>query len=174
MINNQIGFTTDFGDARSTQYCTSVAKMLDTLILHVNGDDPEAVCYAANLAVEYRQKFKKDVFIDMVCYRKHGHNEGDEPKYTQPHLYGLVAKHKNPRELYIESLIKSGSIEKDLAKSMQDEFKKELSDRFNNVKQKTLPERRKGPHKEWLNLRWSKPEDFLKSPETGVARKQFR
>ncbi|MCP4911611.1 MAG: 2-oxoglutarate dehydrogenase E1 component [Oligoflexia bacterium] len=173
VINNQIGFTTDFGDARSTQYCTSVAKMLDTLILHVNGDDPEAVCYAANLAVEYRQKFKKDVFIDMVCYRKHGHNEGDEPKYTQPHLYGLVAKHKNPRELYIESLIKSGSIEKDLAKSMQDEFKKELSDRFNNVKQKTLPERRKGPHKEWLNLRWSKPEDFLKSPETGVARKQL-
>lgn len=171
IINNQIGFTTDFHDGRSSQYCTSVAKMLDTLILHVNGDDPEAVCYACELAVEFRQKFKKDVWIDMVCYRKHGHNEGDEPKYTQPHLYGLVAKHKNPRELYIEKLIQSGSIEKKLAKEMQDIFKKDLSDRFNNVKQKTLPERRQGPHKEWLELRWSKPEDFLKSPSTAVNEK---
>ncbi|MCR9206004.1 MAG: thiamine pyrophosphate-dependent enzyme, partial [Halobacteriovoraceae bacterium] len=106
IINNQIGFTTDFQDGRSAQYSTSVAKMLDTLIIHVNGDEPEHVCFAVEMAVEFRQKFKKDVWVDMVCYRKHGHNEGDEPKYTQPHLYGLVAKHKNPRELYLEKLIK--------------------------------------------------------------------
>lgn len=173
IINNQIGFTTDFVDGRSSQYCTSVAKMLDSLILHVNGDDPEAVCFACELAVEYRQQFKKDVWIDMVCYRKHGHNEGDEPKYTQPHLYGLVAKHKNPREVYLEKLIKNGSIEKDLAKNMQDIFKKELSDRFNNVKQEEIPTRRKGPHKEWLNLRWAKDEDFAKSPDTSVPKEDL-
>jgi 2-oxoglutarate dehydrogenase E1 component len=173
IINNQIGFTTDFEDGRSSSYCTSLAKMLDTLIIHVNGDEPEHVVYACELAVEFRQKFKKDVFVDMVCYRKHGHNEGDEPKYTQPHLYGLVAKHKNPRELYLEKLLKTGSIEKELAKSMQDAFKKELSDRFNSVKQKEVLEKRKGPHKEWLNLRWSKPEDFLESPKTGVELKKL-
>jgi 2-oxoglutarate dehydrogenase E1 component len=173
IINNQIGFTTDFVDGRSSQYSTSVAKMLDTLILHVNGDEPEDVCFAVEMAVAFRQKFKKDVWVDMVCYRKHGHNEGDEPKYTQPHLYGLVAKHKNPRELHMEKLIKSGSIEKDLAKSMQDAFKKELSDRFNMVKQEELPKRRKGPHKEWLNLRWSKAEDFVESPDTSVKKKDL-
>ena len=170
IINNQIGFTTDFQDGRSAQYSTSVAKMLDTLIIHVNGDEPEHVCFAVEMAVAFRQKFKKDVWVDMVCYRKHGHNEGDEPKYTQPHLYGLLAKHKNPRELYMEKLIRFGSIEKDLAKDMQDDFKKELSDRFNMVKQDELPNRRKGPHKEWLNLRWSSPEDFKESPETSVDR----
>ena len=170
VINNQIGFTTDFQDGRSTHYSTSLAKMLDTLILHVNGDEPEQVCFAMEMAAEFRQKFKKDVWVDMVCYRKHGHNEGDEPKYTQPHLYGLVAKHKNPRELYMEKLIKSGSIHKELAKEMQDAFKKELSDRFNMVKQEEIPQRRKGPHKEWLNLRWSKAEDFVESPDTSVKK----
>ncbi len=170
IINNQIGFTTDFGDGRSSDYCTSVAKMLDTLIIHVNGDCPEEVVYACELAVEFRQRFKKDVFIDMVCYRKHGHNEGDEPKYTQPHLYGLVAKHKNPRELYLEKLHAQDNSISELAKKMQDEFKQELSDRFNNVRQKEMPHKRQGPHKEWLNLRWSKPEDFLKSPDTAVSR----
>lgn len=170
IINNQIGFTTDFNDGRSSHYCTSVAKMLDSVVLHVNGDDPEAVCFAMEFAVEFRQKFKKDVWVDMVCYRKHGHNEGDEPKYTQPHLYGLVAKHKNPREVYLDKLLESGSIGKELAKKMQDDFKKELSDRFNDVKQKELPTRRKGPHKEWLNFRWSKPEDFDESPDTSVKK----
>lgn len=169
VINNQIGFTTDFSDGRSSSYCTSLAKMLDCPVIHVNGDKPEAVVYACELATEYRQRFHKDVFIDMVCYRKHGHNEGDEPKYTQPHLYGLVAKHKNPRELYIEHLERDhGGALKDLAKQMQQEFKNDLSDRFNNVKQKELPKRRKGPHKEWLNLRWSKKEDFESSPDTSV------
>ncbi len=171
VINNQIGFTTDFTDARSSHYCTSVAKMLDIPIIHVNGDSPEDVVYACELAMKFRQEFKKDVFIDMVCYRKHGHNEGDEPKYTQPHLYGLIAKQKNPRELYLQELTESGTLDKSIAKEMQDEFKKLLSDRFNNVKQSELPKRVKGPHKEWLNLRWSKPEDFVTSPKTAVDKK---
>src|SRR5690606_15673943 len=127
--------TTDFGDGRSSHYCTSVAKMLDCPVIHVNGDEPEAVIYAVELAIEFRQKFKKDVFVDMVCYRKHGHNEGDEPKYTQPHLYGLVAKHKNPREVYLDKLLASDPEMKSLAKQMQKEFKDLLSDRLNNVKQ---------------------------------------
>lgn len=170
VINNQIGFTTDWMDGRSTNYCTSLAKALDAPILHVNGDDPEAVVYACELAMEFRQKFHQDVFIDMVCYRKHGHNEGDEPKYTQPHLYGLVAKHKNPREVYIESLLSRGSIDRELAKQIQDEFKTLLNDRFNNVKQKTIPQRKKGPHTAWAKLRPSAVGDFKKSPATGVAR----
>ncbi|RYE18982.1 MAG: 2-oxoglutarate dehydrogenase E1 component, partial [Sphingobacteriales bacterium] len=100
VINNQIGFTTDFDDARSADYCTSIAAMVQAPVLHVNGDDPEAVVRAASLAVAYRQKFNQDIFIDMVCYRRYGHNEGDEPKFTQPQLYALIDKHPNPREVY--------------------------------------------------------------------------
>ena len=171
VINNQIGFTTDWMDARSSHYCTSVARTLEAPIIHVNGDDPESVVYAMETAIEFRQKFKTDIFIDMVCYRKHGHNEGDEPKYTQPHLYGLISKQKNPREMYLDFLLSRGSINKDLAKDMQKEFKQMLSDRFNNVKDKNLPEKVKGPHTEWLDLRWSKPEDFNQSPDTSVKKK---
>ena len=171
VINNQIGFTTDWEDARSSHYSTSLARTLEAPILHVNGDDPECVVYCMELAAEFRQKFKTDIFIDMVCYRKHGHNEGDEPKFTQPHLYGLIAKSKNPRELYTDFLTSRGEEYKDLAKSMQKEFKDMLSDRFNNVKENKMPERMKGYHTEWLDLTWSKPEDFDSSPKTGVEKK---
>lgn len=170
VINNQIGFTTDFEDARSSHYCVSVAKTIDVPVLHVNGDDPEAVVYACELAVEFRQKFGQDVFVDMVCYRKHGHNEGDEPKYTQPHLYGLIAKQKNPREIYLEKLLHGNEIQSELAQQMQEEFKNMLSDRFNNVRQKEIPVRKQGPHKEWAGLDWSKHDDFYQSPETGVKK----
>ena len=90
VINNQIGFTTNFDDARSSDYCTSVARIVHSPVIHVNGDDAEAVVYAVELAVAFRQKFHKNVFVDMVCYRKHGHNEGDDPKFTQPALYNLI------------------------------------------------------------------------------------
>lgn len=170
VINNQIGFTTDWHDARSSHYSTSIARTLEAPILHVNGDDPESVVYAMEFAIEFRQKFNSDIFIDMVCYRKHGHNEGDEPKYTQPHLYGLIAKQKNPRELYLENLVNWHQLSKDEAKKMEKDFKQMLSDRLNNVKDKTLPERVKGPHTEWLDLRWSKQGDFDKSPATAVKK----
>ena len=173
VINNQIGFTTNWEDGRSSHYCTSIARTLEAPILHVNGDNPESVVYAMELAMEFRQKFKTDIFIDMVCYRKHGHNEGDEPKYTQPELYGLISKHKNPREIYNEYLISSGSMDKDLAKQMQTEFKQMLSDRFNDVKDKTLPDKVKGPHTEWLDLRWAEAKDFESSPETGVKKEHL-
>jgi 2-oxoglutarate dehydrogenase E1 component len=170
IINNQIGFTTDWHDARSSHYSCSIARTLDAPILHVNGDDPESVVYAMEFAIEFRQKFKTDIFIDMVCYRKHGHNEGDEPKYTQPELYGLIAKQKNPRQLYLDSLVQWHQLSPAEAKEMEKSFKNMLSDRFNDVKDDTLPERVKGPHTEWLNLNWSKPNDFDKSPDTGVSK----
>ncbi|HMR84571.1 MAG TPA: thiamine pyrophosphate-dependent enzyme, partial [Niabella sp.] len=101
IINNQIGFTTDFSDARSANYCTSLAAMTQSPVFHVNGDDPEAVVKCAEIAARYRSIFHDDVFIDMVCYRRHGHNEGDDPKFTQPAMYALIDKHPNPREVYV-------------------------------------------------------------------------
>ncbi|MDO9180913.1 MAG: 2-oxoglutarate dehydrogenase E1 component [Bacteriovorax sp.] len=170
VINNQIGFTTDFEDGRSSQYCVSIAKAVEAPIIQVNGDDPEAVVYAVELAVEFRQKFKEDIFIDMVCYRKYGHNEGDEPRYTQPHLYDLITKHKNPRELYLDSLLTSGKIESQLATEMIEAYKQLLSDRFNNVRQKEIPTKVKGPHKDWDGLGFSKADSFDESPVTAVKK----
>lgn len=171
VINNQIGFTTDFDDARSSTYCTSVARMLDIPIIHVNGDDVEAVVYAVELASEFRAKFKQDIFIDMVCYRKHGHNESDEPKFTQPWLYNKISKHPNPREVYKNKLIDGKQIEGQLAISMEEEFKALLQDRFNQVKQKPLPYKYQEPEKQWKAFRRSKPADFDESPETKVDKK---
>ena len=108
VINNQIGFTTDFDDARSSDYCTSLAAAIQAPVFHVNGDYPEMVVKCAEIATRYRQKFNSDIFIDMVCYRKHGHNEGDDPKFTQPHMYALIDKHPNPRELYVKRLLDTG------------------------------------------------------------------
>jgi 2-oxoglutarate dehydrogenase E1 component len=119
VINNQIGFTTDFDDARTADYCTSVASMVQAPVLHVNGDDAEAVVRCAEIATRFRQEFNSYVFIDMVCYRKHGHNEGDDPKYTQPQLYKLIEQHKNPREIYVEFLSQNGTADaQNLAKEM--------------------------------------------------------
>ncbi|VXD19726.1 2-oxoglutarate dehydrogenase E1 component [Marinoscillum sp. 108] len=169
VINNQVGFTTDYDDARSSIYCTDLAKIIDAPVVHVNGDDPEAVNFAANLAVEYRQKFNKDFFIDLLCYRRHGHNESDEPKFTQPKLYNLIAKHPNPREVYVKQLIERKDISPDRAETLDKEFKQQLQDRLDEVKQKPLPYKPQKIEEEWHFLRRSKPEDFDKSPETGIS-----
>lgn len=173
VINNQVGFTTDFDDARSSVYCTDVAKMIDAPVLHVNGDDPEAVVFCVQFATEYRQKFGGDIFVDMVCYRRHGHNESDEPKFTQPNLYNIISKHPNPREVYNKKLIEMGEVEGELAKTMDEEFRSMLQDRLNMVKQKPLPYVYQPLEEEWRNLRRSKPEDFDLSPETGVAQSEI-
>jgi 2-oxoglutarate dehydrogenase E1 component len=110
IINNQIGFTTLPSDARSTRYCTDVAKMIEAPIFHVNGDDPEAVCMVAQLALDFREKFQRDVVIDMYCYRKHGHNEADEPAFTQPTLYRIIAAHAQVSAIYTEKLIAESSL----------------------------------------------------------------
>jgi 2-oxoglutarate dehydrogenase E1 component len=168
VINNQVGFTTDFDDARSSIYCTDVAKVIDSPVLHVNGDDPEAVVFCMKLAIEFRQKFQRDIFIDMVCYRRHGHNESDEPKFTQPSLYNIISRHPNPRELYNKRLIERGDVDAELAKSMDKQFRDLLQDRLNQVKQKPVPYIYQKMEKEWLELRRSKPEDFDKSPDTFI------
>jgi 2-oxoglutarate dehydrogenase E1 component len=123
VINNQIGFTTDFDDARSSDYSTSIAATIQAPVLHVNGDDAEAVVKCVEIATRYRQQFNADIFIDMVCYRRHGHNEGDDPKFTQPHLYALIDKHANPREEYVQQLLKNGENgAQEMAKEMEKKF----------------------------------------------------
>ncbi|CAN5458754.1 2-oxoglutarate dehydrogenase E1 component [soil metagenome] len=169
VINNQVGFTTDFDDARSSIYCTDVAKIIDAPVLHVNGDDPEAVVFCVKLATEFRQKFKRDIFVDMVCYRRHGHNESDEPKFTQPSLYNIISKHPNPREVYNKKLIDKGHVDAELAENMDKEFRSLLQDRLNMVKQNALPYEFQPLEKEWMELKWSSPEDFDQSPETGIS-----
>jgi len=168
VINNQVGFTTDYDDARTSIYCTDVAKMIDAPVFHVNGDDAEAVNFCSKLAVEYRLKFGKDIFIDMLCYRRHGHNESDEPKFTQPKLYNLIAKHPNPREVYVKRLVERGDVDAALADEMDSGFRNQLQDRLNEVKQKPLPYKPQKIEEEWSKLRKAKPEDFDSSPETGV------
>ena len=172
VINNQIGFTTDYEDARSSTYSTAAASLVQAPIFHVNGDDPEAVVFATELATEYRQKFNNDVFIDMVCYRKHGHNEGDDPKFTQPVMYDIINKHPNPRELYQKTLIERGELEADLAEEMETEFKANLQARLDDVKEKPLPYQYQEPEQAWRELKKRTDlADYDISPVTGISEK---
>ncbi len=168
VINNQVGFTTDFDDARSSTYSTAAASLIQAPVFHVNGDDPEAVIFAVELATEYRQKFNNDVFIDMVCYRKHGHNEGDDPKFTQPQMYSFIKEHKDPRAIYSEKLIARGEVDKQLAEDMEKSFWNDLQNRLDEVRQKPLPYEYQETELSWKSLRKSEDKDFLNSPKTGI------
>jgi 2-oxoglutarate dehydrogenase E1 component len=175
VINNQIGFTTDFNDARSSDYCTSLAATTQAPVLHVNGDDAEAVVKCVELATRYRQEFNSDIFIDMVCYRRHGHNEGDEPKFTQPHLYALIEKHPNPREVYVKYLLENGEADaQELAKEMEKKFVADLQERLDEVKQNPLPYHYQQPELWWKSLRRAKAADFDTSPVTAISEEHFR
>ena len=174
VINNQIGFTTDFDDARSSDYCTSLASAIQAPVLHVNGDDPEAVIKCVEIATRFRQEFNQDVFVDMVCYRRHGHNEGDDPKFTQPHMYALIEKHPNPREMYTSFLLQNGEADaKELAKEMEKKFWGDLQERLDEVKQNPLPYTYQAPELAWKSLRRAKQEDFEKSPITAISEGDF-
>lgn len=175
VINNQIGFTTDFDDARSSDYCTSLAAAIQAPVFHVNGDDPEAVIKSVEIATRYRQEFNSDVFIDMVCYRRHGHNEGDDPKFTQPHLYALIDKHPNPREVYIKYLLENGEPDaQELARAMEKKFWADLQERLDEVKQNPLPYQYQPPELEWKKLRRATASDFDMSPVTAVTEDNFK
>ncbi|MFB6307118.1 MAG: thiamine pyrophosphate-dependent enzyme, partial [Flavobacteriales bacterium] len=130
VINNQVGFTTNYIDGRSSTYCTDVGKVTLSPVFHVNGDDPEALVHTIKIAMDYRQKFKNDVFIDLLCYRKHGHNEGDEPKFTQPLLYKAISKHPDPKEIYVNYLLKSNTITKEEVEDLENEFKDLLHEKL--------------------------------------------
>ena len=175
VINNQIGFTTDFDDARSSDYCTSLASAIQAPVLHVNGDDAEAVVKCADIATRYRQEFNSDIFVDLVCYRRHGHNEGDDPKFTQPHLYALIDQHPNPREMYTQYLIDHGEADaKELAKEMEKKFWGDLQERLDEVKQHPLPYTYQQPERWWQSLRKSTAADFEKSPVTAISEADFK
>lgn len=134
VVNNQIGFTTNYLDGRTSIYCTDIAKVTMAPVLHVNSDDVEAVVHAFRFAADYRSAFGQDVFIDLLGYRKYGHNEGDEPKFTQPKLYNLIAKHPNPREIYKDKLLKEGVLGEEIVKQKEAEFKQLLEENFENSK----------------------------------------
>lgn len=168
VVNNQVGFTTNYLDSRSSTYCTDVAKTIQSPIFHVNADDAEAVVYAIELAMEYREKFDKDVFIDLLGYRRYGHNEGDEPRFTQPVLYKAIEKHPDVRQLYVNKLIAEGLITADDAKAVEKEIndilETHLAESQKSSKTKVTPFL--GPT--WDNIRIAVSEDFVRSPETGV------
>ena len=169
VINNQIGFTTSRpSDARSTEYCSDVAKMIEAPIFHVNGDDPEAVIFVTRLALQYRKKFKKDVVIDLVCYRRHGHNEADEPAATQPIMYGRIREHKTTRELYANRLAEQKVISATTATELQDNYRDRL-DRGEPVPKSALGMIGDEYTVDWtpyLNSEWDDVADTTVSPKT--------
>ena len=134
VVNNQVGFTTNYLDGRSSTYCTDVGKVTLSPVLHVNADDVEAVVHAVSFALDFRMKFKKDVFIDLLGYRKYGHNEGDEPRFTQPKLYKAISKHLNPKEIYSNKLINEGIIDSNYTKTLELDYKTNLNDYLEDSK----------------------------------------
>lgn len=173
VINNQIGFTTLPKDARSTLYCTDIARTFDAPVFHVNAEDPEGCVYATKLAVMLRQKFHRDVFIELNCYRKYGHNEGDEPAFTQPLEYQLIRKKASIRELYLEQLIHQGVLEKQLAERMEEEFRSSLQASQDTLKEgKEKTQKTRSSHK---HLRTEEQHsELFRIVETGVPAETLR
>lgn len=173
VINNQVGFTTNYKDARSSTYCTDVAKITKAPIFHVNGDDVEALTLVAKMAMEFKLNFRKDVFIDILCYRKYGHNEGDEPRFTQPLLYKEIAKHPNPKEIYAKKLIEEGTFTKEeiseLEKSIKDDLEKNL-EAARKVEKAKVTSFLQGP---WQGVSMANADSFKESPPTAIDKKLF-
>ena len=168
IINNQVGFTTNYLDARSSTYCTDVAKTTLCPVFHVNGDDIEAVVQTLDIALRYRQQYSRDVFVDLLCYRKYGHNEGDEPKFTQPKLYKLIANHPNPREIYLKRLIDEKVVSEKEGIRMEKEFDDMLQERLNDAKQIEKAKITNFLEDVWSDYRKSNSKDFQTSPDTSV------
>ncbi|MBI1316504.1 2-oxoglutarate dehydrogenase E1 component [bacterium] len=173
VINNQVGFTTNYLDARSSTYCTDLAKVVLAPVLHVNGDDVEAVCHAVLFAVEYRQRFQRNIFIDLLCYRKYGHNEGDEPRFTQPLLYKIISKHPNPRVIYFSKLESEGVVAAPVLRQMEEEFKAMLEERYDESKKIERNHITPFLEEDYRGFRTALPDDFDRSPDTGVDREKL-
>ncbi|MBP8792870.1 MAG: 2-oxoglutarate dehydrogenase E1 component [Lutibacter sp.] len=170
VVNNQIGFTTNYLDARSSTYCTDVAKVTLSPVLHVNADDVEAVVHAIEIALDFRMKFKRDIFIDLLGYRKYGHNEGDEPRFTQPKLYKSIAKHPNPRDIYAKKLIDEGSIDITYLNGIIDEFKNLLEGEYAKSKESETSTIREFMEDEWQGYTRRELDALLISEDTSYPK----
>ncbi|RMG65568.1 MAG: 2-oxoglutarate dehydrogenase E1 component, partial [Calditrichaeota bacterium] len=173
VINNQIGFTTNYLEGRSSIYCTDVAKVTRSPVFHVNADDVEAVVFAILLAMEYRQTFHTDVFIDLLGYRRYGHNEADEPRFTQPKLYKIIAKHPDPRKIYVDTLDREGTIPRSEAEQMAQAFLQELDKAYQAAKQGKVKPKLSSFEKDWKGFRRPKHSDFVNTPATAVKEERF-
>lgn len=172
VINNQVGFTTSYREARSSTYCTDVAKVVLAPVLHVNSDDVEAVVMAMEFAMSYRQRYNEDIFIDLVGYRKHGHNEGDEPRFTQPILYKAVDKHPDPFQLYSKKLIDQGVFTSEEIKLVEKEFNVILEDNLEKSKKPAKTQVKLFLEHLYKDFRQSTTKDFESSPKTALNKKK--
>ena len=173
VVNNQIGFTTNYLDARTSTYCTDVAKVTLSPVLHVNADDAEAVVHASLFALEYRMRFERDVFIDLLGYRKYGHNEGDEPRFTQPKLYKAIAKHKNPRDIYAERLITEGIINEGYVAELERQYKDALEEKLEDSRKEDKTEITPFMADEWKGFSNVREWEMMEKVDTTYDKKKL-
>ncbi len=170
VVNNQIGFTTNYLDGRSSTYCTDVGKVTLSPVIHVNADDAEAVVHAALFALHFRMRFKRDVFIDLLGYRKYGHNEGDEPKFTQPLLYKAIAKHRNPRDIYAQRLIDEGVIDEGYVKYIESKYKEQLEEKLVDSRKEDKTEITAFMQEEWKGFTRVRENTMIETIDTAVPK----
>ncbi|THD69040.1 2-oxoglutarate dehydrogenase E1 component [Robertkochia marina] len=173
VVNNQIGFTTNYLDGRTSTYCTDVGKVTLSPVLHVNADDAEAVVHAATFALEYRMKFGRDVFIDLLGYRKYGHNEGDEPRFTQPKLYKAISKHDNPRDIYAKKLMAEGVINEDYVKELDKKYKASLEEELEDSRKESLTVIKPFMEDEWSGFNRVKREQMCAPIDTSYPKEKL-
>ena len=173
VLNNQVGFTANYKEGRSSVYCTDLAKVTESPVFHVNADDPLAVVHAMQMAILVRQTFNIDVYIDILGYRRYGHNESDEPRFTQPQLYKSIPKHPNIYNVYLDNLVNQGDISKEEAKSLQQSFKDTLQQKLNYAKENPIKPSIEDVTGEWMNYRLATDEDFDESIATGIEKSKL-
>ena len=173
VVNNQIGFTTNYLDGRSSTYCTDVGKVTLCPVLHINADDAEAVVHAALFALEYRMRFNRDVFLDLLGYRKYGHNEGDEPRFTQPKLYKAIAKHKNPRDIYADKLKAEGIIDENYVKQLEAEYKASLEEELQDSRKEDKTEITPFMQDEWKGFENVREWEMMERVSTGFDKRKL-
>lgn len=173
VVNNQIGFTTNYRDGRSSTYCTDVAKVTLSPVLHINADDVEAVCHGVEMALSYRARFQSDVFIDLLGYRKYGHNEGDEPRFTQPKLYKVIAKHPNVKDIYLDKLLAEGSIQRAEADEIIADYKQLLESKFEESKQEKVSTVTPFMEDTWKGFTRQKLPEILQPFATGFPKERL-
>ncbi len=174
VVNNQVGFTTNYLDGRSSIYCTDVSKVTESLSFHVNADDAEAVVQVMRIALAYRQRWNRDVYIDLLGYRKYGHNEGDEPMFTQPQLYKAISKHPNPLQIYIDRLLSDGSMEADQVELIRSDQQQLLERGYQNAQKRQVAQVEDFLGDLWKGFKTADEKALSTTPKTSVAEKKLR